>query len=396
MYLLLLGMLLTGAIIEQIAIKSENKGTLCITRILFWFSCALMLYMMLFRYGQRADYWQYRALYNEAPFNRGFPLFWYTREMHSEVGFRFLINLFTCWDCPPIVFYGFLSCIIMCATLWALHHYCKLRSLALLLIMPTLFLSYYMSGIRNGLVVAIALAVLPKLLYQHKYITYLLIVGLLSTIHISALIYLIAIPVQQLELRKLMYCVPILAMLGILIAYTPLHTLLSCLPGLARLASDEPSYMGIAERTCMMVLITFLYFYREKESIKAEYRLSDILYRIYLVGYGFSLAGLTSAYISQRITMPLKSLEVLLIPLLIIQCNKKAFSNVFVAVTCLISLVMAGKNLHFSAEDKNLFTYSYISIWDAYDESTETHMNDIRRWSTNVYNMVEEGTWVDP
>ncbi len=396
MYLLLLGLLLIGAAVELIEEKHVNSRKVRFSRILFWFNVAFMIFLMLFRYGQRADYWEYRSLYNEAPFNRGFPLFWYTRNIHFEVGFRFLVNLFTCWDCPAPIFYGFISCVTIGATLYAIIKYCRLRSVALLLIMPTLFLSYYMSGVRNGLAVAIALAVLPNLLARKKYALYVLVVLLLSTIHFTSAVFLLALFVQRWKTKYLYFMVIMFSLLGLIIFMSPIHEWMSFLPGFSRLATDRPGILGIGERTVMAGIITLLYVGQKEKDYMIRNKIADVLYKSYILGYGLSMAALTSAYISQRITMPFKSLEVLLIPILLANYSQKHVYKILVTLLFMISTVMACKNLNASMPGLNLFTYQFIGVWEGPDQVMEDRMKDVRRWSTNVYDMVDNGTWVDP
>ncbi len=363
MYQFMLIWLAIAALIQLF--KPEAK----INKILFWISVAILTYMQAFRYGQGRDYWGYRIIYTSAPYKRGFPSYWYTCYVHGEVGFKFLINVFTNFGIPAVVFYGIFGTVIMGFVVAAIKKYSPYENLSLLLFYPTFYLSYVVSGIRQAMVTAVFLLFALKLLREGKYIKYILVTLICASIHAVALFFLVLLPIKWIREKWILYCVPVVCLAGGIVAFTPIHDWLGTFPGLLRLTVVEISVGGLAERTLMFGIITFLYWYGNRKNDKIAF-----LYKVYGVSYLVAMAGMTTAYGSQRMTMPLKAVEIILIPLLLAECGMKLYKRILWTGVVGISLIMSLKNLQFYGEDYNAFTYPYVSIWDDFDESRENAM----------------------
>lgn len=363
MYQFVLVWLVIAAVIQLF--KPEAK----INKILFWISVAILTYMQAFRYGQGSDYWGYRTIYASAPYRRGFPLYWYTCSLHGEVGFKFLINLFTNFGISATVFYGIFGTVIMGMIIWAIKKISPYENLSLLLFYPTFYLSYVLSGVRQAMVTAIFLAFALRLLQEEKYVKYVIITLICASIHVMALFFLVLIPIKWIRDKWILYCIPVVWVGGILIAFTPIHEWLGMLPGLGRLANVEISLGGLAERTLMFGIISFLYWYGERKSDKITF-----LYKVYGVGYLVAIAGMVTAYGSQRITMPLKAVEIILIPILLAEYGSIFYKKATWVGVAGISLIMSLKNLQLYRVEYNAFNYPYISIWNERDEAKENAM----------------------
>ncbi|MCR4588363.1 MAG: EpsG family protein [Lachnospiraceae bacterium] len=345
----------------------------------------VLAFMMVFRYGQGPDYWQYRALYGDAPWKRGFPLFWYTRNLHSEVGFRLLVNCFTALGIPAFYFFAMWSLVSIGFVYAAIRMVSPYRSLSLLLLYPTCYLTYLFSGVRQGLVLAVFLCLGLRFYHQRKWGKYCLLVAVLMCFHLSSAVLFLLIPFAYIK-RKWTALLPVAALgLGIVLCITPFHVWLSGqFNGIfSRLETVQISWMGLAERTLMYLLILGLYHVQKQDTI-GEY--ADDLFRIYTFGYCIALGGMVNAYYSQRFSVPMKAVEILLFAVLIVNCSKKAYQYLAILFLTAVTWVMSCKNLGAYFEDQNAFEYQYIGIWDGPDEEMERYITDVMRWAENTYN----------
>lgn len=363
MYQIMLVWLMLAAGIQ--IFKPETK----LNKILFGMSVLILTAMQAFRYDQGPDYWGYRTIYATAPYKRGFPLEWYTCDMHGEKGFKFLINIFTNFGISATVFYGIFGIVIMGFVVYSIIKNSPYCNLSLLLFYPTFYLTYVMSNVRQAMITATFLAFALKLLQEEKYIKYIIIVLICSSIHVMSLFFLVLLPIKWIKEKWILYGIPIAWGGGMLIAFTPIHKWLGLLPGLGRLMTTEVSVGGLLERTLMSGVISALYWIYGNKNNKITF-----LYKIYGIGYLIAIAGMVTAYGSQRITMPLKMVEIILLPLLLGECGRKTYQIIVWCCIAAISLSMSLKNLQSYSANYNAFTYPYISIWT--ERTTEQRMQE--------------------
>lgn len=359
MYRILLIMLVLTALIQ--VLRPEIR----FHKIVFWLLAVIMIFMQAFRYGQGIDYWGYRTIYASAPYKRGFPLFWYTCWIHGEVGFKFLINIFTNLGISATVFYGLFGTTIMIFVIIAIKRYSPYENLSLLLFYPTFYLTYVFSGIRQAMVTAVFLAFGLKLLQKEKYVKYVLVTLLCASVHAMSLIFLILLPVKWIKEKWVVIGVPVAWVGGLLLALTPLHNIAAELTGIIRLNTVEISLGGLGERSLMFAVITGIYWYGEKKNDRISF-----FYKIYGIGYLVAVAGMVTAYGSHRITMPLKAVEMILIPMLLAECGRKLYRQWALYCVVSVSVIMVFKNLNYYDTNYNMFTYPYVSLWS---EKTEFH-----------------------
>ena len=369
MYQLMLVLLVVAAILQLW--KKDAK----LNKIFFVLLTGTLIFMQFFRYGQGSDYWGYCRIYAAAPFKRGFLIDWYKCDVHAEAGFKFLINIFTALGLPSILFYGIFNTFLIAFVIYAIKQYSPYGNVSLMLFYPTFYLSYVLSGVRQAMVTAIFLAFGLKLLHKRKYLYYFLLVLVCATIHSMALFFLILLPIKWIKEKWIVLCVPIAWIGGLLVMLTPIHTWLGMLPGLGRLATVELSIGGLGERTLMFGIISFLYWYGEKKNETISF-----LYKIYGIGYLVAMAGMVTAYGSQRITMSFKAVEILLIPMLLAECGKVLYRKAIMLAVAGISVIMTLKNLHFYTEEYNAFTYPYRTIWTDKNEEDLELESVVKEW----------------
>ena len=166
------------------AVTRERRTT---ARAEFWLCFLLLAGMLALRYGQGTDFFAYQFYYYEMSDTVfDFPL----PDVHGEIGYQFLTNAFRLLHLPYEAFIFFLSVLQMGFLLAFFKHYHIDCVLALLLAMPTLYMTYFVSGLRQGVVLAAFLGVLFPLLEKKRYLAYLagtLLCMLIHTAHAGRL-----------------------------------------------------------------------------------------------------------------------------------------------------------------------------------------------------------------
>lgn len=157
---------------------------------LYYLDFIILTLFLCLRFGQGMDYSSYHHLYTLAPdtFDMQAP-FW---EKHGEIGWQCLMVLGKMFHVEFWVIMSLLSLLTMICVHLFIWDYCeKYKTLALVLLYPTVYLTYFFSAVRQGFVMAVFFGILLKWLLHNRYIPYMVGVLLLGTIHTAALLYLI-------------------------------------------------------------------------------------------------------------------------------------------------------------------------------------------------------------
>lgn len=352
--------LLFGAIIEYIAKKS------CL-----WVSLPTYLFltaMLCLRFGQGQDYFSYASVYYSLPSDLS-ALF--SSEIHSEVGWKFLCVVARKISLPFPFFVALLSIYLMLVFGRFLFMYCKERPMfAMLLCFHTLYLSYFMTSLRQSVVVITFLGILLPWLTKHHYVKYCLVSFLLCFIHTVAIILLIAPLMIKFKSnpKHLVSFVAICFALGIVLSAIDIGVLLSRIISIPYLGKTKVSFLAIMERIITFAAVTTGYVYSQKH--KKLCPTLSLVFQIYAIG--ICLYGLTmwSALIASRVTFIFKMLEVILLCHCIPR-SKKLGAMLLVYCTLLSSLMYV-KNIDSYLEQGNyknatFLTYPYVTIFNQED-----------------------------
>ena len=143
-------------------------GTLCtwfrpqLEEKVYWVCWGVMTACLCFRFGQGTDYVTYHAIYETIPaaidLSKG-----YICGFYPEVGWRLLSAAFKVIHAPFWVF----TMVVGLMEMLLLHRYLtkcvQKKTAGLFLLYPVLFVTYMVSGLRQGLAVCIFLGVLVPL-----------------------------------------------------------------------------------------------------------------------------------------------------------------------------------------------------------------------------------------
>lgn len=323
----------------------------------FWFQGAFLLLTaaICLRYGQGTDYFGYMDVF--------------ILRDHGEIGYTIL---------QSIVSYLGLSFEFMVAVIALFQMLCIYRVImrhspyklfSLLLLYPTIYLTYFFSAIRQGIVIAFFLGFMVEWLLKDKWVKYLIACIILATFHSSALVLIPLVLIKKIDEKILWVGLGLAAFAGIFILFAPAEWFAFIKIGAVQyhIQAIELSPMGLAERTVMFGLITFFYHKQRKSVTFISYNQFSVLYRIYFVSYIIAVLFFPWQLLSSRMGAMMKALEIILIPIFAYESEK--LRKYIVAVMMGYVLLMTTKNINSyihqnNYEGYNVLTYPYYSIWD--------------------------------
>ena len=150
----------------------------------------------------------------------------FSSDLHTEFGFKIIILILKSLHMPFEVLIGLFAVISMFLTHKAIVKFVSLKysALALLLLFPTVYLTYFYSGIRQGLVIALFISTLLPALLEKSYVKYYLICLFGVSMHFSSFLLLFVPLISILDREDL--CNSWLCSILGFISYTALDSLI--------------------------------------------------------------------------------------------------------------------------------------------------------------------------
>lgn len=334
----------------------------------FWGCFLVLAAMLVFRYGQGTDYFAYQYYYYQMS---DVTLHVPVEGVHGEIGYQFLTNVFRLLHLPFEAFVAFLSIIQMGCLLRFLCRYHINCAFSLLLAVPTLYFTYFVSGLRQGAVLSIFLGILFPMLEKKQYLRYLIGTVLCLLLHSVAIVFFAALIAQKIRKISSLQIFTVLAwVLGVLIATPPAQSLIAASDTWAiryYLRVSNISLAATAERLLFLAVVTWLYYklnqYRKCNDI------FTLAYRCYLMAmalYGLLLCNGTTA---SRMTSGMRYVEIYLLVYAIRQMPR--FSRYLVTLALIfLETFMLFKNISAAIpqglyrSDFNVFNFPYVSVFD--------------------------------
>lgn len=361
-----------------IAEFSKRKPT---TKRLFNVAWLVLTCMLVFRYGQGTDYYEYQIIY-ESVDNEG--SFLVNTLYHGEIGWYILNLIGNKIGASFYLFNGIISLFEMLMIRRFILKYSPYKILSLLLFYPTYYLTGCYSIMRQGLVLCVFLGVGVTLLVEKKTFKYFVLIFILTIIHTSSIALVILPFILDLKKNKIYIIVGgIILLLGL--RYVEAYVNMDALSGYT-------GHVGIAGILVRIVLfLILLRLYTLPRLVNDNYDVIEKwLFRTYTVGFIISLVFFSSATLSQRLTMPFKAVEVVLIPMLLFRNQhyiRSIKSNVKMQVISLLFfIVISIMNVEFF---KNIYSYidqgnyySWVSPVD-YPYSSVFDKNKIKKYVSN-------------
>ena len=372
MYICVLALVLTLTGLSYL--KKVSAATIYIITL-----CVLTLFLAL-RFGQGSDYWGYRNLFERMPAVFDFNADVYnTDKFHGEIGWKLMMNLFKYLGMNFETVIVLLSFVEMALIAWALERYCgEHKMLGLLILFPTVYLTYFFSTLRQGFVIPINLSVLLPLLQKKRYIPYAAVTLLLCLIHRSSLLLLLPLLLVKMSHRTFHVLLVASGVGGVLLCVTSawdyIHQFVCYIyPALGNEMVVEVNFLALGERFLTGGVIFVLFHLLCRDGV-ASYEV-EILYKAYMLANMFYFILMGSQTLAGRFSMIFKCVEVILLPMLLgmYMCSRPLrarCTGAYVYVYCmLLTSALTLYHLGFCSEEGNYyeyynaFEYPYISIF---------------------------------
>ena len=353
--------------------------------IFFKLNFLVLTFILCFRYGQGTDYAAYESAYEVV---RVSSISLYDNVLeHGEVGWYTLMYFANKLD---ISFEGFvftISLTMMAFTYKTINKFSPYKNFSLLLLLPTYYLTYYYSGIRQGLAVSIFAYLGIDFLCKRRYYLYFVTVFLLSSIHTS-MVFMAVAPFalafvkdkNKLVLLTLSVCA------SFLVYYSDVIVFIQHVRGTYFYTEPEVSILAFSARLILFFIVYRMHMYIRNNNHSNIYECH--LYNFYVICLLFFFLLHFYLHLSQRLTVGFKIAEILLIPVqihIINKINKEKFSRLiqkkescykivgFAIVVIMMANVELVKNIDSFIHQKpyyewvNVTNYPYISIFNKLD-----------------------------
>ncbi len=324
-----------------IEIKYNNAKAISALRVI---SVGIIVFLACFRFDIQ-DYWGYFQNY-------------YSYDNHSEYGFLVLSQLFRFFNIDFRFFVIAVGLVSVLGLYRGIRKYSPYAILSLAISFHTIVLTYFLSGIRQGLVYGLFIGFMIEFIVEKKWIKYYVLCPLLGLIHASSWILLILPFLILIPLKFYKYLVGMSVVAGAInfLFGTQIIGILNRIGSFWWYGFDEnisPSWLGIAERVFMCAFIVYLYHTVQEETSEKE----ELLYKAYLTGFMISAVFAPWAMLCSRVPATIKAIEVLLIPILIYKHSGKKVLLVAGIFTYVV--LMSVKNLELYDSNTNAFTYPW-------------------------------------
>jgi len=325
---------------------------------------AVLFLLAAFRYGQGADYFSYATLYY---WSNGSILTELTSGNGSlEVGYRFLSAIFKHYNLPYQIFIAVIAVINIYFIYKTSAKYTKNPTLSMLIYYSFYYFVWTYSSLRQGLALSIGLYYMLEAINDSKNtIKFLIIAGVVSLLHSSALVFIVMFGVTKIKLEKK----HLLILLAISIAFSvvPLADIVSKLsvyvPVLQRILyyingslsiSDYTSFKSVARFAFLFIAFLIYDVYCEESPVNRK--IMNIYIFSYIIYFFFKFSELTAA----RLAIYGKILDIVIFSNAYYMLKKK--ENKIIYVMSLFMLMV----LYFLKEQNTLHIESMLETGHKY------------------------------
>lgn len=334
----------------------------------------LVTLLTVIRYGQGTDYFAYMSIYDKTPSLTSVSNFTELFKANSEFefGYVFLMSIFKTLGLNFTIFCGVAGVVTMLLIYRFIKQNSKLPITSFAIFYVFYYLVYVLSGIRQGLAIAIFVGIGIDLYKRKKYKEFALLILLTATIHVSVLITFVIVIIDKLGDNYKFYVA--LGLLAILIIYFNFDvTLINLLPEFLSeklsmyLTDGRASMMSFVNRFTVLALVLF-YSFRERKD-------KDIvlLKKLYIFSFVLYVLTMKSMTISTRVTLYFKVFEVVLIPNVVMNLlkNDEKFKalQLYVAAMLIVSALLI-KTLNafldegYYKDHVNVINYPYVTVFN--------------------------------
>lgn len=351
-YLLILLILFVSYLVN-IKYRSVEKYMYPILLVILWA-------LLFFRYGQGTDYFAYNyILKNSASLS---DIINNPNNVHSEIGFRMLCIFF---NKNFTLFIMFVSTFEMVMLHRFIDRYSDNKLLSLLLFYPTIYMTYFFSALRQGIVIAIFIGFLFRYLEEEEWKKYYILTLVAISMHTVAVVLLFVPLIDKIKEEYFVKGMIVAVVMGLLMVTPPGVAILNMVPQMSYYAQPSISIFALGERVVCGACIGGLFwanYVKFKDNEVAKW------IKIYFVGIGIYFLFIGFPLIASRFMIVFKVLEIIIFPRLFSECSK--FRNGVLGIILGITLLMTVKNIssYISQgdyyDDVNVINYPYVSIFN--------------------------------
>ena len=330
----------------------------------------ILLVMLTLRFGQGTDYFAYRYIYNRlSPDGFDFSIY---STVHGEIGYLILCNLFRYAKLP---YEFFIACTAVFQML-CFARFCKYFKIdtpfVLVLAYPTLYMTYFTSAIRQGIVAAVYLGILIPMLLEKKYKSYIFVTVLCSLIHSASIVFIFPMVLKKIgKIKVAQYGCVVSWIIGFAMTLPAVRELVMSV-GISGInyymkTGLSISIVSVFERLIFLWVVSYFYFFINKaKKITEKYQ---TLYLIYLTSMSIYGVFLGYSNIASRMSGVMRFVELFL---LIYAIRTMKFRNrlIIAGFFVLLESLMLVKNINSYIVQGNyddavtIATYSYVSIFN--------------------------------
>ncbi|WP_165056706.1 MULTISPECIES: EpsG family protein [unclassified Adlercreutzia] len=349
------------------------------SNICFAISFLVLTLFLTLRFGQGTDWLSYNYIFACAPDVVDFGSYFYTKGVHAELGWKVLNNIWKALGFGYVELSVALSLVDMALLGRFVRRYSPNGSLSLLLAFPVVYLVYFFSVMRQGLVIAVFLGIMIDLLREGRAVRYCLLIALLCSIHSIAIVLAVPLIATRLSFRSLSGVLGVSVVFGVAVA----PFLGAILPtALATYSGGTFSPVAVLYRVVMASLIYMMHFSVKNSAEKKDGSdAPSLLLKVYIVGLALYSICMGNDLIASRLAAPLLALEIAIIPILASQGASKLVMPLMLSVLLMVG-VMTVKNIS-SFVDQGPY-YSYVTVWN-YPYITIFNQSDIYLYCNNRY-----------
>lgn len=353
-----------------------------------------------FRFGQGTDYGTYHAIYETIPaaidLSQG-----YICGFYPEIGWRLLSAAFKVFHAPFWVFtmaLGFAEMLLLHRFLW---RYVPMKTAGLFLLYPVLFVTYLVSGLRQGWAVCLFLGILIPFYLEKKWIAYVIGVIVAASFHRVGYAWIVLVVVYYLPLKAMAVLTGLSVVGGLVLQIGAVEQLLVKLIPVYHLKqfllNGEVSILATGERLVSFAVVAFLYWWICKRSKRIEGTVT-LFFKAYMCNVCFYMLLSGSAYYSSRYAAIFKVLECAVVAALIQE--REQIAKIAAAFFFGLTMLMGCKNLQAMTVncgyDKlgiRFFNYPYVSVFQR--EKIEQYIPyEERMWKKYEIEVEDQKLWM--
>ncbi len=324
----------------------------------------IMTLCLCLRFGQGTDYVTYHALYETIPpvidLSQG-----YICGFHPEIGWRILSAVFKIFGAPFWVFTMGLGLVEMLLLHRYLSRYFKRKTMGLFMLYPVLYLTYMISGLRQGLAICVFLGLALPFYMERKWVRYVLAVLIASSFHKVGYVWLILPVVSYIPAHVMAVLAGLSVAGGAVLQMKAVKYFIVNLMGTYHmwelLFHGNTSSFAIGERLISFLVLCSLYFYYNRKYGRVEKK-TELLFNAYTCGVCFYMLLCVSSYYASRYCVIFKVLEGAL--LLALLKEEERFSKLAATFFFFLTLLMGCKNLNAMIREGIWYDTSVVNMWN--------------------------------